>query len=92
MASLSSPSLPPTSDPALYDDLYELDQSPIVLPSSVYLDELEAIHLTHEESIARKNKQGQVIQHRAWGLVEAFWSDLDHLQGTKKMPLSVCTI
>jgi chromosome transmission fidelity protein 18 len=81
MAPLSSPELPPTSNPALIDDWAQLDQNPPILPSSTYSDELEAIRLTHEENVARKTEAGQVIQHRAWKLEEAFRSDLDILPG-----------
>jgi chromosome transmission fidelity protein 18 len=54
----------------------------VILSSSTFSDELEAIHLTHQESIEEKNRNGQVIQHRAWKTVEAFRSDQDRLQGS----------
>jgi chromosome transmission fidelity protein 18 len=82
MASLSSPELPPTSDPALIEDWDRLDQNTTIPPSSSsYSDELEAISLTHKENVARKTEAGQVIQHRAWKLAEAFRSDPDSLPG-----------
>jgi chromosome transmission fidelity protein 18 len=89
MDSILSPLLPSTSDPALYDDWHQSDPDPAVLPSSTYSDELEAIHLIHQESIDRKNKDGQVIQHRAWKAGEAFRSDPDHLQGSIAQWLSL---
>ena len=82
MDSVSSPLLPPTSDLALYHDWHPSDPNPAVVPSSSYSDEIEAIYLTHRESIVKKNKDGQVIQHRAWKVGEAFRSDSDHLQGS----------
>ena len=80
MDSTSSPSLPFTSDPALLDD-WEEQLNPLILPSSNNSDDFEALHLVHEETIARKNKEGVVIQHRAWPLGEAFRSEADYLQG-----------
>jgi chromosome transmission fidelity protein 18 len=81
MASLSSPELPPTSGPALIEDWDRLDQNTTILPSSSYSNELEAITLTYKENVARKTEAGQVIQHRAWKLAEAFRSDPDCLPG-----------
>lgn len=81
MDSPSSPSLPTASDPALYDDWQEVCLDPILLPSSTHSDDLEALHLVHQESIAQKNKDGVVIQHRAWPLEEVFRSDADHSDG-----------
>lgn len=89
MDSISSPNLPLTSDLALYDDWQYSDSVPAIVPSSNYSDELEAIRLTHEESIARKNKDGQVIQHRAWKIGEAFRSDSDYLPGSQECQFCV---
>jgi chromosome transmission fidelity protein 18 len=80
MDATSSPSLPPTSDPALHDD-WEEHTNPLILPSTTYSDDLEALHLVQQETIARKNKEGEVIQHRAWGLADVFRSEADHLEG-----------
>lgn len=63
MESISSPSLPPTSDPALYDD-WEAHFGPAILPSSTNPDDFEALHLVQQEKIIEKNKLGEVIQHR----------------------------
>jgi chromosome transmission fidelity protein 18 len=79
MDSISSPSLPFTSDPALYD--WEEEVNPIILPSSTNPDDFEALHHVQEETIARKNKAGEVIQHRAWQLEEAFRSEADQTEG-----------
>jgi hypothetical protein len=77
----SSPPLPLlTSDPALLDDC-DWDRNPAP-PSSTYSDDLEAILLTRQEVIQRKNKERQVIQHRgAWSLAETFRSEADYVQG-----------
>ncbi|TVY81571.1 Chromosome transmission fidelity protein [Lachnellula suecica] len=77
----SLPTLPLTSDPALFDD-WEERLHAAVLPSSTNSDDFEALHLIHEESIARKNKAGEVIQHRRWPLGEAFRSEADHIEET----------
>lgn len=79
MDSISSPSLPFTSDPALHD--WDEEVNPIILPSSTNSDDFEALHLVQEETIARKNKVGEVIQHRAWQLEDTFRSEADHLEG-----------
>jgi chromosome transmission fidelity protein 18 len=78
MDSASSPSLPFTSDPGDWED----HLNPVVLPSSTNSDDFEALHAVHEETIARKNKEGVVIQHRAWSLGEAFRREVDYPQGT----------
>lgn len=82
MDSASSPSLPFTSDPTLLDD-WEEHLNPLAIPSSTNSDDFEALHLVHEETVAKKNKAGVVIQHRAWPLGEAFRSDTDYPQGAK---------
>lgn len=74
----SLPSLP--SDPALFDN-WEEHLNPTILPSSTNSDDFEALHQIHEESIARKNKAGEVIQHRRWQLGEAFRSETDFIDG-----------
>jgi chromosome transmission fidelity protein 18 len=79
MDSISSPLLPFTLDPALHD--WEEEFDPIVLPSSTNSDDFEALHLVQQETIARKNKAGEVIQHRAWQLGETFRSEADHIEG-----------
>jgi len=80
MGFISSPSLPIT-DPALCDDWELEDQNTVILPSSTHSDEFEALHGLHNETIAKKTEEGQVIQHRAWKVGEVFHSDIDHLQG-----------
>lgn len=76
MDAFSSPSLPFTSDPALHD--WEEDLKTVVLRSSTYSDDLEALHLVQQETIARKTKAGEVIQHRAWALGDTFRSEADY--------------
>lgn len=75
----SSPYLPFTSDPALYD--WEEEINTVVVPSSTNSDEFEALHLVQQETIARKNKAGEVIQHRAWALGDTFRSEADYPEG-----------
>lgn len=84
MHETSFPSIPPTSDPALYDN-WELEfADPIILPSATNSDEIEALYQVQEESITRKNKEGIVIQHRAWKIGEVFKSDLEHPEGDRR--------
>jgi hypothetical protein len=80
MELISSPSLPFTFAPALHED-WEDRVDPLVLPSSANSDDFEGLHLIQEETIARKNKDGVVIQHRAWPLGEAFRSEADYPAG-----------
>jgi hypothetical protein len=80
MDSISSQSLPFTSDPALHD--WDEEANPIILPSSTNSDDFEALHLIQEEAIARKNKAREVIQHRAWPLGDTFRSEADHIEGS----------
>lgn len=76
----STPDLPPTSDPALLQD-WEDSIDPLILPSINTSDEFEALHLLEEETRLRKNREKEVIQHRAWKVGEAFRSEADHIQG-----------
>ncbi|PQE31376.1 Chromosome transmission fidelity 18 protein [Rutstroemia sp. NJR-2017a WRK4] len=73
------PNLPPDSDPALLDFEEQLDHH--ILPTSTKSDEVEALYLVQEETRAKKNKDGEVIQHRAWKLAEAFRSEADYIHG-----------
>ncbi|KAM0156000.1 hypothetical protein ACHAPG_005509 [Botrytis cinerea] len=75
----STPDLPPTSDPALLED-WEGSFDPLNLPSNNKSDEVEAIHLLEEETRLRKNREKEVIQHRAWKVAEVFRSEADHIQ------------
>lgn len=79
MGSISSASLPFTSDPALHD--WEEEINTVVLPSSTNFDEFEALYLVQQETIARKNKAGEVILHRAWALGDTFRSEADYPEG-----------
>ena len=80
MDSPSSPSLPSSFDPAL-EDHWEEQVHPAILPSSTNSDDFEALHIVHQETTAAKNKEGVVIQHRAWPLAEGFRSEGDHIDG-----------
>ncbi|TAQ91079.1 hypothetical protein B7494_g652 [Chlorociboria aeruginascens] len=82
MDSTSSPSLPPTSDPALLDDWEGEELDIAILSSSTNSDDIEALHIVQEETVARKNKQREVIQHRSWTLGETFLSEADYLEET----------
>ncbi|KAK6606252.1 ATPase [Botrytis cinerea] len=75
----STPDLPPTSDPALLED-WEGSFDTLNLPSNNKSDEVEAIHLLEEETRLRKNREKEVIQHRAWKVAEVFRSEADHIQ------------
>ena len=63
MESASEPSLPTTSDPVFCDD-WEAHFDPAILPSSTDSDEFEALYQVQQETIARRNKARDVIQHR----------------------------
>ncbi|KAA8571890.1 hypothetical protein EYC84_001842 [Monilinia fructicola] len=78
----STPDFPPTSDPALLED-WEESFDPLILPSNPKSDELEALNWIEEETRLRKNREKEVIQHRAWKVAEAFRSEADHIQGKK---------
>ena len=43
-----------------------------------YSDDLAAFHALVDEDRAEKNRQGIVIQHRAWRLTEVFRSEEDY--------------
>lgn len=83
MEPASSPSLPFTSDPALYNDWEELEplEPSLTIPSSTNSEDFEALHSVQQETIAKKNQAGIVIQHRAWPLGEAFRSEADYFLG-----------
>lgn len=78
----STPDLPPTSDPALLED-WEDSFDPLHLPSNIKSDEFDALHSLEEETRLRKNREKEVIQHRAWKVAEVFRSEADHIQGQK---------
>lgn len=78
----SPPSIPSSFDPAVHlhsevDD----NNNPIILPSFNNSDDLDAFHLQLAESKALKNRQGVVIQHRAWKTADAFRSEEDYPYG-----------
>ncbi|THV51499.1 hypothetical protein BGAL_0109g00270 [Botrytis galanthina] len=75
----STPDLPPTSDPALLED-WEDSFDPLHLPSNIKSDEFDALHSLEEETRLRKNREKEVIQHRAWKVAEVFRSEADHIQ------------
>lgn len=78
MTSISSPSIPPTSD----FDLRDFEHNDTVTLSSITnYDDLEAIELLREETALKNRQQGKVIQHRAWPVPEAFRSECEYPQG-----------
>ncbi len=81
MDSTSSPSLPLTSDPGLFENWDNNTENPLILSSSTHSDALEALQKVQQEAVVKRNKEGQVIQHRAWNVGEVFRSDIDYLNG-----------
>lgn len=61
---------------------WEDEATPIIIPSSTNSDDIEALHLIRGETIARKNKAGEVIQHRAWQLGDTFRTEAGHTEGS----------
>ena len=75
-----SPGIPTSFDPALLLPEHEfLHNAPASLSHS---DELEALQLCIDENVAKKTKQGIVIQHRAWTIAETFRSEGEISIGT----------
>jgi chromosome transmission fidelity protein 18 len=67
----SSPQCPPSFD--LHSEVNGAD---------TYSDDIQALDILLAESTARKNREGVVIQHRAWRTFEeAFRSEEDHNTG-----------
>ena len=83
MGSPSPSAIPSSIDPAVYlhSELNDTEDPKTLLPSCSNSDELEALHLQHQETVALKTKQGIVIQHRAWKTADAFRSEEDSLYG-----------
>lgn len=80
--SLSSPPRFPSSfDPAIHLHSEQDRHRDAPLLTSSHSDEFEALRQQLSESTAAKNKQGIVIQHRAWKVPEAFRSEEDHAVG-----------
>lgn len=75
-------------DPALHlhSEVNETAEGPVTLPSCSYSDDLDALHLQHQETVALKNKLGLVIQHRAWKIADVFRSEEDIFYGGSSCP------
>lgn len=73
-----SPGIPSSFDPALLLSEHDLLHDP---PAS-FSDDLEALQQCIDETIAKKTREGIVIQHRAWTVAEAFRSEGDVSIGT----------
>jgi hypothetical protein len=66
-------------DPALiHSEIALLQDAPAELSFS---DDFDALQQCIAEDRTRKNKDGIVIQHRAWNLVDIFRSEGEHLTG-----------
>lgn len=75
-----SAGIPSSFDPAL---LYSEYDHPTNVPSSIsHSEDLEALQTCIDEDISKKSKEGVVIQHRAWNLVDVFRSEGEHNLGT----------
>jgi chromosome transmission fidelity protein 18 len=76
----SPPTIPYSPDPAIFlhsevDDTIDPNRTLLLSPYINNSDDLEALHAQQDETIAEKSKRGQVIQHRAWKVADAFRSD-----------------
>ena len=60
-------------------------EGPVALPSCSNSDDLDALHIQHQEIVALKNKLGVVIQHRAWKVADAFRSEEDRFYGLSSL-------
>ena len=77
-----SPGIPTSFDPALLYSEYDHPQN---LPNSIsHSDDLEALQACIAEDKVKKNKEGVVIQHRAWNLVDVFKSEGENCFGTAR--------
>lgn len=85
MDALSLPTLPGPSELLLNESWISPEINPTALFPPTYSDDLDALRLLHEESIATQRKEGRVIQHRAWTVTEVFRSDPEDLQGIARI-------
>jgi chromosome transmission fidelity protein 18 len=84
MTGFSSPQYPSSFDPAI--DLHsEHDAS----NTATFSDDLQQLQTHVEQVTARKNKEGIVIQHRAWKTPDVFRSDEDYSIGTYACIISI---
>jgi hypothetical protein len=74
-----SPQFPSSFDPAIH--LHSEQGDDAALPPPTFSDDINGLTAILEESTARKNGQGIVIQHRAWRTVEAFRSEDENIAG-----------
>jgi chromosome transmission fidelity protein 18 len=82
MESLSPPPPPSSFDPAIH--LHSKSNDPVSPSNRTDSDDIEALILQNEESIAKKTSEGVVIQHRSWKLQDAFRSDEDHQERERR--------
>jgi chromosome transmission fidelity protein 18 len=82
MESLSPPPPPSSFDPAIH--LHSKFNDPVSPSNRTDSDDIEALILQNEESIAKKTSEGIVIQHRSWKLQDAFRSDEDHQERERR--------
>ncbi|KAH8702705.1 chromosome transmission fidelity protein 18 [Phaeosphaeriaceae sp. PMI808] len=75
-----SPGIPSSFDPSILHSQHEYPQD---TPQSLsYSDDIEALHQCIAEDKTKNNREGVVIQHRAWNLKEIFRSEGDRLVDT----------
>lgn len=68
-----SPGIPTSFDPALLNSELEfLHDAP---PSCSYSDQIDAVQQCIVDERAKKNREGIVIQHRAWKIADVFRSE-----------------
>jgi hypothetical protein len=79
-----SPPQPPSSfDPAIHLHSEQAENEEALLgPQATFSDDIDGLNAVLQESAARKNEQGIVIQHRAWRTVEVFRSEDDNFLGS----------
>lgn len=86
-------SLPPLDGSSSFDPAIYLHSEPdlVHLPSCRTSDDFEALNIQHEESIAAKNREKVVIQHRAGAVADVFRSEEDHQAGSCSIAAFVST-
>jgi chromosome transmission fidelity protein 18 len=57
-------------------------------PSESYSDDIRAIDALKEEDQVQKTRNGVVIQHRSWKLLDVFRSDENYAVGQKSFSLA----
>ncbi|KAF2427233.1 P-loop containing nucleoside triphosphate hydrolase protein [Tothia fuscella] len=76
----SSPQLPSSFDPAIH--LHSECPEDNHLRATTFSDDINGLNAILEESTARKNREGIVIQHRRWRTLEVFRSEDENFVDT----------